>query len=68
MYKISLVLKVMVAALICGVMLTSCGGSGNKTTESKVEDNDTIISLKIEPVKLEPLIDETLKLKGKDPF
>ena len=68
MYKNSLVLKVTVAALICGVAITSCGGSGNRTADNKVEDNDTIISLNIEPVKLEPLKDETLKLKGKDPF
>ena len=68
MNKISLVLKVMVATLFFGLVLRSCGGSGNKTTNSKIEDNDTIIDLNTESVKLEPLKEGTLRLKGKEPF
>ena len=62
------VLITKVTTLVCGLALISCGGSGSKTTDNKVEVNDTIINFNIEPVKLEPLKDETLKLKGKDPF
>ena len=68
MHKNNLVLKVTVVALICGAAITSCGGSGSRTASSKIEDNDTIISLTLESEKLEPLKDETLKLKGKDLF
>jgi len=69
MYKIfRLLLKVMVASLTCGVVLTSCGGSGSKTTDNKIEDNDTIIVFNTESVKLEPLKEGTLRLKGKEPF
>ena len=58
----------MVASLTCGVVLTSCGGSGSKTTDNKIEDNDTIIVFNTESVKLEPLKEGTLRLKGKEPF
>ena len=68
MYKIKLVFKITVVALICEVALTNCGGSGNRTADTKVEVNDTIDIQNTESVKLEPLKDETLKLKGKDPF
>ena len=56
------------SALICGIVFINCGGSGNKTADGKVESNDTIVSLDVVSVKLEPLKDETLRLKGKDPF
>jgi hypothetical protein len=56
------------SALICGVVLTNCGGSGNRTTDRKVEDNDTIVALDVVSVKLDPLKNETMRLKGKDPF
>ena len=68
MYKISLVFKVMVSTFIYGVVLISCGGSGSKTADSKIEDNDTIIDLNTESANLEPLKEGTLRLKGKEPF
>ena len=51
--------------LIIAVILFSCGGSGSRTSDNAADGNDTIAELKI---KLEPLKDENLKLKGKDPF
>ena len=68
MLKISLVFKMTLAVLVCGVIFAGCSGSVGKTTNSEVEDNDTIIDQNIVSVKLEPLKDETLRLKGKNPF
>jgi len=61
-------LKATVVALFCGAALIACGGSGGKATDSKLGDNDTIVNPNAERIKLEPLKEETLKLKGKDPF
>ena len=64
----NLVLK-FIPVLICGVVFTtSCSGSGNRATNSILNDNDSTTELSTVPVKLEPLKDENLKLKGKDPF
>ena len=52
--------------LLISIFLLSCGGSGNKTTDNTVSENDTI-SAELN-IKLEPLKDEVLKLKRKDPF
>ena len=68
MYKIRSLSQMTLTALICGVILAGCSGSEGKTSNSKVEENDTIVDLNIASVKLEPLKDETLRLKGKDPF
>ena len=68
MYKTNLVFKGMIVALICGMTFTGCSGSGGKTTDSMMKDNDSIIESNIVYAKLEPLKDETLRLKGKDPF
>jgi len=57
-----------ILALICGVVFSSCGSSGSRTTDSMMKDNDTIVELDKNSVKLEPLKNETLRLKGKDPF
>jgi len=51
--------------LLIPIILFSCVGSGNRTADNLASENDTIVEQK---VKLEPLKDETLKLKGKDPF
>jgi catabolite regulation protein CreA len=68
MNKIKSTFKMTLSALICGMVFINCGGSGNKTADGKAENNDTIVALDIASVKLEPLKDETLRLKGKDPF
>ena len=68
MYKNGLVFKMVVAAWISGMTYTSCGGSINSTSDVNVGNNDTLIDLTIASVKLEPLKDEILKLKGKNPF
>ena len=51
--------------LLIPIILFSCVGSGSKTVNNMASDYDTIVEQKI---KLEPLKDEVLKLKGKDPF
>ena len=68
MCKISLVFKMAVTALIYGVIITSCGSSGSRSVDSIIKDNDTIVEQNTVPIKLEPLKNETLRLKGKDPF
>ena len=68
MCKNSLVFKMMIAALICKILFTGCGGSGSRTPDSMVKDNDSIIELNIIHIKLDPLKNETLRLKGRDPF
>jgi len=68
MKKNNLTFKMILFALIYGIMFINCSGSGNKATESKVENSDTIVALDAVSVKLEPLKNETLRLKGKDPF
>lgn len=52
---------------IFALILFSCRGIGNKSTENMVK-NDTVTELNSVSVKLEPLKDENLKLKGKDIF
>ena len=51
------------------IVLFSCRGSGNKSADnSMTKGTNTIADFITTPVKLEPLINETLKLKDKDPF
>lgn len=67
-YKNGLVFKMIIAALISVLLIyANCSGSVSRKSDSKVENSDTLID-QIVSVKLEPLKDETLKLKGKDPF
>ena len=54
--------------LLILLILFSCSGSGGSKTGNIVNDNDSIAEQKVTPVKLEPLKDETLRLKGRDPF
>jgi len=54
-------------ALICGMMVTSCGSGGSRAIDSMARDNDSITEPIIIP-KLEPLKNETLRLRGRDPF
>ena len=51
------------------IVLFSCSGSGNRSADNSMsKDTDTIVDFITTPVILEPLINETLKLKDKDPF
>jgi hypothetical protein len=54
--------------LIISFAMFSCGISGRKNVENMANDNNTIVEIITTPVKLEPLKDETLKMKGKDLF
>jgi len=55
-------------ALICGMIFTGCGSGGNRAIDGMARDNDTITEPNITPIKLEPLKNETLRLRGRDPF
>ena len=68
MYKKCLIIKMIVFAIMCGTVCAGCSGSVSKAVGGYVEDSDTLIDAPIQSVKLAPLKDETLKLKGKDPF
>ena len=46
----------------------SCRNSGSRSANNMSKDIDTIADFITMPVKLEPLKNETLKLKDKDPF
>ena len=64
--------KTFFSALIVALLFSSCGGNRNernRTSESIVENNDTVAVTQLPtPMQLEPLQDEVLRLRNRNPF